>query len=124
MSSAEEPRPGQIKVNVNNLYREESYSDLRVATIRQLSPVKPDGSPDPSREPLFIGQAHVMTQAGPVPLEVPIEAKTLAQALEKFPEAVQAGVAEMVEQVREMQRREASRIVVPTAMPGGKIQLG
>jgi hypothetical protein len=127
MSGPEPGGPSEIKVNPNNLYREETYSDLRVATIRRLLPVKPDGSPDPSREPLFFGQAQMMTGAGPIPVEAPLEAKTLQEAMDDFPEAIREAVGEVVEQMRELQRQAASRIVVPSAMPGGpggKIQLG
>ena len=127
MSGSEPGGLSEIKVNASNLYREETFSDLRVATIRQLLPVKPDGSPDPSREPLFFGQAQMMTSAGPLPVEAPIEAKTLQEAMEKFPEAIREAVGEVVEHMRELQRQAASRIVVPSTMPGGpggKIQLG
>ena len=127
MSGADSGGMGDIRVNTENLYREDTYSDLRVATIRQLLPVKADGSPDPSREALFFGQAQMMTSAGPIPIEAPIEAKTLQEALAKFPDAIREGVAEVVEHMRELQRQAASRIVVPNTMPGGpggKIQLG
>ncbi len=127
MANAESGGAGEIKVDIANLYREETYSDMRVATIRQFVPVKPDGSPDPAREPLFFGQAQMMTQAGPIPVETPLEAKTLQEAIQKYPDAIREAVADVVEQVRELQRQAASRIVVPSAMPGGpggKIQLG
>ena len=42
-----------------------------------------------------------------------IEGKTLSEALENFPAAIKAALEEMMEQAREMQRREASRIIVP-----------
>jgi hypothetical protein len=124
MSGAPRERVSEIKVNVNDLYREETFTDLRVASIRRLAPVKLDGSPDTARDPVFIGQTHVMTSAGPVPVECPIEAKTLEEAMRKFPEAIQGAVQEMVEEVRELQRQAASRIIVPQAGAGGKIQLG
>ena len=47
----------------------------------------------------------------------------LDEAIEKFPEAVNAAVERMVEQAREMQRQEASRIVVPGQGLGPKISL-
>jgi hypothetical protein len=114
----------EIKVDVSNLYREENFTDLQVASIRRLTPIKPDGSPDDSRQPIFIGETHVMTSAGAVPVQAPIEAQTLDEATRKFPEAVQHAVQEMIEEVREYQRQQASRIIVPQAGPGGKIQLG
>lgn len=126
MSSADSGGMSEIKVNAANLYREETFTDLRVATIRRLLPVKADGSADPGRETLFFGQAQMMTQGGPMPIETPIEATTLEEAMERFPDAIRDAVAEVVEHMRELQRQAASRIVVPNAMPGpgGKIQLG
>jgi hypothetical protein len=78
---------GEIAVDRNNLYREESYTDLKVATIRVLTPVTLDGAADPSREPLFIAQTQLMSQAGPLPVQTSIDAKSLTEALAKFPEA-------------------------------------
>ena len=48
-----------------------------------------------------------------------IEAHTLEEATQKFPEAIQAAVERLVEEARELQRREMSRIVVPGSMPPG-----
>ncbi len=49
---------GDIAVDQNNLYHEETFTDLRVATLQRLTPIKPDGSPDPSRETLYVGQTQ------------------------------------------------------------------
>jgi len=70
----------QMSVDTHNLYREETFTDLKVASLRRLSPVKVDGSPDPARRVLILGQTHVMTRAGPVPLEFEIDAQTLEEA--------------------------------------------
>ncbi len=132
MSTQEPQKLSDIQVDVDNLYREEIFTDLKVATIRCLMPVKRDGSADESREALYSGQTTVMTGAGALPVTCPIEAKSLEEAMRKFPEAAQQAVDRMVAELRELQRQEASRIVVPTTMPpgtpgvpgGGKIQLG
>jgi hypothetical protein len=63
-----------IQVDRNNLYREENYTDLKVASIRRLVPVKPDGTPDMTRRQVFIGQTHLMSQMGPLPVQCNIEA--------------------------------------------------
>ncbi len=42
-------RLDDLKVDAANLYKEEVFSDLRVATIRRLTPVRADGSTDESR---------------------------------------------------------------------------
>ena len=125
-----------IKVDVANLYREESYTDLKVASIRRLNPIKSDGSPDESRRPIYIGQTHIMSQMGPIPVQGEIDASNLSEAVEKFPQAMQVAVEDMIEEAQERKRQESSKIVVPGApgMPnlgggpqpggGGKIHLG
>ncbi len=121
MSSEEEPQAiGEIRVETGTLYREEVYTDLRVATIRKLVPVKADGSPDDSRPALFSGQTNLMSQAGPLPVECPIDAISLEEATAKFPEAIKEAVDRLVEEAKEIRQREASRIVVPGGtLPGG-----
>jgi hypothetical protein len=104
---------GDLTVDVNNLYREESYTDLKVASLRRLVPITPSGEPDPARETRWIAQTQLMSQVGPVPVSALIEARTLEDAIAKFPEAVGRAVEEMIEEAREIQRSEASRIVVP-----------
>jgi hypothetical protein len=110
---------GEIKVDRSNLYREESFTDLKVATIRRLSPIKEDGSPDSARPTLFTGETTLMSDRGPLPIQAPIEAKDLSEAMDKFPEAVQAAVERLIDQAREMQRQQMSRIVVPGQGGGG-----
>jgi hypothetical protein len=112
----------QMKVDSNNLYREEVFTDLKVASLRRLTPVKIDGNLDLSRPMIFIGQTHVMTRAGPMPVEFGIEAKTLEEAAAKFPEGVQEAVAEMIDEARRMQREQASSLIIPGA-GGPKIQM-
>ncbi len=112
-----------VKVDRDNLYKEESFTDLKVATLRRLSPVKADGSPDPSRPVVFTGETTLMSDRGPLPIQCPIEAKDLSEAMDKFPAAVQQAVEKLIEQAREIQRQAMSRIVVPgqggPAIPGG-----
>ncbi len=116
--SADEPQTvTEIEVDTANLYREEIFTDLRVASIRKLIPIKPDGSPDESREAIFTGQTTLMSAAGPVPVQCQIEASNLEEATAAFPAAIQQAVERLVEEAREMQRREASRIVVPGDVP-------
>jgi hypothetical protein len=126
VSSQDDPQGlGEIRVDTSNLYREEVYTDLRVATIRKLIPIKADGSPDDTRPPLFSGQTHLMSQAGPLPVEAPIDARTLEEATARFPAAIRSAVDRLVEEAREIRRREASRIVVPGGpLPGGGLPGG
>ncbi len=120
--SADEPQTvTEIEVDASNLYREEIFTDLKVASIRKLIPIKIDGSVDESREPIFTGQTTLMSGAGPLPVQTQIEASTLEEAAARFPEAIKEAVERLVEEAREIQRREASRIVVPgeVPIPGG-----
>ena len=122
--SSDGPRSlSEIEVDRKNLYREEVYTDLRIASIRVLTPVKIDGTLDPSRPVLYSGETQLMSQMGPVPVHAPINAASLDDAIAKFPQAVNQAVERLMEEAREIQRREASRIVVPGQMPGGKITL-
>lgn len=109
----------QIQVDQNNLYREESITDLRVATIRRLIPINADGTDDISRPTQYIGTTQIISQMGPLPISAPIEAASLQEAIEKFPQAVKDAVDQMVEEAKEYRRQESSRIVVPGTMPGG-----
>lgn len=116
--SADEPQTvTEIEVDVSNLYREEIFTDLKVASIRKLIPIKADGSVDESRDPIFTGQTTLMSQAGPLPVQTQIDASTLEEATARFPEAIQEAVERLVDEARELQRRETSRIVVPGEVP-------
>jgi len=135
MSDIQEPEletksVAEIAVDQDNLYREEVITDLKAATLRRLVPIQADGSPDASRPQLFLAETQLLTQGGLLPVQARLEAESLEAAIEGFPDAINQAVERMVEEAREMQRREASRIVVPTADipggpggPGGKIQL-
>lgn len=109
----------QIQVDQQNLYREESITDLRVATIRRLIPINADGTDDINRPTQYIGSTQIISQMGPLPISAPIEAASLQEAIEKFPQAIKAAVDQMVEEAKEYRRQESSRIVVPGTMPGG-----
>jgi hypothetical protein len=122
--SADGPKTiSEIEVDKTNLYREELYTDLKIASIRVLTPVKVDGAIDTSRPVLYSGETQLMSQMGPVPVHAPIDAANLAEAIAKFPEAVNQAVERLMEEAREIQRREASRIVVPGQPPPGKLTL-
>lgn len=104
----------ETRMDADALWREETYTDLRLGTIRRLVPVKADGSEDPGREARFTAVAQVMTPGGPLPLSGAIEgAKTLAEAVERFPEAVRQAVEDLREEMAALQRERAKQIVVP-----------
>jgi hypothetical protein len=70
----------------------------------------------------------LLTPAGVLPLSFELEAASLEDACNKFPEAVKIAIEQAIEEAREMRREAASRIVVPDAggVPsggGGRIKL-
>ena len=119
MSAGNNNPLGDIAVDQTNLYREETFTDLKVASIRRLTPIKPDGSEDFTRPAIFVGETTLMSSRGPLPINCPIEAANLQEAMDAFPVAVQNAVERLMEEAREIQRQESSRIVVPGQMPGG-----
>lgn len=111
----------EIKLDSANLYREEIFTDLRIGSIKQLTPVTADGERDLSRPLVFMGETQLMSQVGPLPVQAKIEADNLQAAIERFPAAIQVAVEAMIEEVKELQRKEMSRIVVPGAETTSKI---
>ena len=106
-------------IDKNNLYREESITDLKMGSMRCLTPIKKDGTDDKSRERIFVGNAQILSPQGMIPIRTRIEAATLEEAMEKFPESMRQAMEEMVEEARKMQakqggqQQEDSRIITP-----------
>jgi hypothetical protein len=123
------------RMDVNDLYREDMYSDRKVGTIRVLTPVKADGTTDPARATSYVGQAQIMTPAGALPLSFEIDAKTLAEACDRFADGARVAFEETMKELQEMRRQQASSLVIPDAgtasaiagqggmPPRGKIQI-
>ena len=118
MADTEEKTQGRVKINQNNLYQQETFTDLRVGTIYQFTPVKPNGEIDKGRKAIFAGNTQIMTQQGPFPVQFPIEANNLQQAINAFPEALDQVLQKIAEEAREIKRQEDSRIIVPGAPAG------
>jgi hypothetical protein len=103
-----------IQMDAANLYREETYTDLKAGSLRKLVPVTADGAEDPAREPIYTAVAQVMTPGGVLPLSGEVHgAKTLAEAMAGFPAAIKQAIADLREEMEAMQRERASQIVVP-----------
>lgn len=116
MSNSEHKDFVDIQMDGENLYREEVFTDGKVGAIRRLSPINLDGSADESRKPLFMGNTQLIAPSGqPVPVQCPIEAKDLAEAISEFPGAVNRAVEQIMRQAAAMERqeREKSPIIVP-----------
>jgi len=112
------------KMDATSLYREDIVTDRKVGTIRRMTPLKIDGSDDAARPTLYVGEAQIMTNAGPLPINFDIEAKDLGEAVAKFGDAAKEAVERTVRELQELRRQQASSIVVPgMGGPGSKIQM-
>ena len=106
-----------FELDTQNLYREESYTDLKAGAIRRLRPVQADGSPDASRTDIFVGTTQLLTPEGPLPVQARLVANNFQEALAAYPAAMQQATMEMIAQLEELQKKyqekDDSRIIVP-----------
>ena len=134
MAQRPDDRTGDPRMDPKSLYREEMITDRKVGTIRVLTPIKSDGSPDSGREVTYIGEAQLLTSVGTLPINFEIEAKTLDEAVSRFAEVAKEAVERTMKDLQELRRQAASSIVVPQGGmgslggpgglgPGGKIQI-
>ena len=114
----------QLTVDADGLYQEENFTDRRVGSIQRLTPVTREGRPDESRPVLYLGNTQVMTPVGGLPLNFELDASSLEEAVAAFPAAAQAALEQTMEQLKEMQREQASRIMTPDQMGGGMGGMG
>jgi hypothetical protein len=71
-------------MDATQIYREDTFTDRKVGTIRRMTPVTADGADDSARPVLFVGQAQVMTPMGAVPISFELDARRWTAAVEKF----------------------------------------
>ena len=109
----EQQNSEEFKIDRSNLFIEESFTDLKIGTVKRLTPVKADGSEDKSRKTVFVGHTSIMTPNGPLPIQNIIGAKELSQAIKKFPEAMQEAMDRLIEEVKKYQEQEQSKIQQP-----------
>ena len=104
-------------VDKANLYREEGFTDLKVASVRKLIPVNSDGTDDKNRTAIYIGSTQLMSDYGPLPIQAALPANNFQEALAAFPAAMQQAMATTIEKLQKMQEQEQakkdSRIIVP-----------
>ncbi len=115
----EERQDTEIKMETDELYREETYTDRRVGTLQILTPIKADGSPDSRRQPVYVGQTQILTPAGALPLSFELEASSLEEAVERFGDGAKAALAGAMQRLDELRREAASSIIVPGGGGGG-----
>jgi hypothetical protein len=107
--------PLEAQMSADSLYREDIFTDQRVGTVRRMTPVKSDGSDDPSRPLVFVGQATVMTPMGSLPLSFELPATTLGEAVTQFGPAAQHAIEDAARELQELRRQASSSIVIPEA---------
>lgn len=121
-----------IKMDNHSLYREETFTDRKMGTVRVMTPVTDDGATDISRPVLYLGQTQIMTPMGTLPIAFEIAAESLSEAISKFGEGARLAIEQTMEELKELRRQAASSIVIPEAgggfggggLPGGgKIQI-
>ena len=117
---SEENPLDNIAIDGNNLWKEENFTDLQVGSIRKLTPIKSDGTEDEMRKATFSATTNIMTPGGAPPISGEIEADNLAEAVEKFPDAINAAVKKLQEDMIQMQQEQANKIVTPDDLRGGK----
>ena len=68
-----------------------------------------------ARPTLYLGEAQLMTNMGPLPISFDIEAASLADAIAKYGEAAKTGVEQALRELQEMRRQASSSLVIPPA---------
>jgi hypothetical protein len=121
-----EPKSTELRLDPDKLYLEEVLTDRRIGTLRRLTPVKRDGTPDAGRAVAYVGETQILTPAGSIPIAFEIDATSLAEAAEKFAGLAKDAIDRTVRELQELRRQASSSIVVPQGPlggGGGKIQL-
>ena len=114
-----------VSMDVNNLYREEIVTDRQAGTLRMMVPITSLGTPDTARATLYVGEAQLMTQMGPLPISFEVEGKTLSEAIANYGAAAKTAIERTVAELQEMRRQAASGLIVPGGgggmggLPGG-----
>lgn len=111
-------------MDANSLYREEVFTDRKIGTIRVLTPVTSTGAPDGTRAVLYSGETQLLTPGGLLPLVFELEARSLAEAIEKFAEGASEALERTRREIEQLRREAASSIIVPDRMPGGLVPPG
>ncbi len=119
MALQQEGKGINLTMDASSVYREDVYTDRKIGTIRCLTPVQGDGSPDAARKPVYVGEAQIMTPMGALPVSFEIEGVTLAEAIKNYAAAAKEGVERTVKEIQDMRRQAASSIVIPQGGAGG-----
>jgi len=116
---ATERGTAELRMDPASLYREETFTDRRLGMIRVLTPVTKDGATDSARKVVYLGEAQLLTQVGALPLTFEIDARSMAEATERFADAAKVAVERAVRELQEMRREADSPIIIPDRVPPG-----
>ena len=113
-----------VTMDADNLYREEIITDRQAGTLRMMVPITALGTPDTKRATLYVGEAQLMTQVGPLPISFEVEGKTLSEVVANYGVAAKAAIERTVAELQEMRRQASSGLIVPGSggmggLPGG-----
>jgi hypothetical protein len=115
----ENQNPQEIDLNFDskNMFRDDSYTDMKSGSIRVLTPVTEDGSRDKSRAQMFFGSTQLMTPQGPIPVQSKLAANTLEEAISNFPDTMQTAVSQFITELQKLheqnKQEDDSRIIMP-----------
>jgi hypothetical protein len=109
----------ELRMDGASLYREDTYTDRKIGTIRVLTPVTPEGTTDLGRKLLYVGETQLLTTGGLLPLVFEIDATSLGDAVGKFAAGAEAAIERTRHEIEQLRREAASQIIVPDRMPGG-----
>jgi hypothetical protein len=109
----------ELTMDGTSLYREDTYTDRKIGTIRVLTPVTSDGATDLGRKILYVGETQLLTTGGLLPLVFELEATNLGEAVAKFADGAEGAIERTRREIEQMRREAASQIIVPDRMPGG-----
>lgn len=119
MPERSEDVAAEMTMDASSLYREELFTDRKIGTIRVLTPVHANGSPDLDRTVVYVGEAQLLTTVGALPLSFEIEARSLEDAVTKYADAAQQEFERAVQELQEVRRQASSSIIVPDrGIPG------
>lgn len=118
MTETPQNKAPEPKMDPQALYREETFTDRKMGTIRRLTPVREDGSTDNARETLYIGEAQLLTPMGTLPLNFEIPARTLPEAITNFGPATKEAIDHAMQELKELRRQASSSILVPQGGAG------
>lgn len=103
----------QLTMNADNLFREETFTDQKVGTLRRLTPVDAHGNVLADAKALFFGQTQVMSSVGPMPINFELAVNDLHEAAEQFAQAAEKEIERTMQELQEMRRQQQSSIMVP-----------